>query len=84
MLPLISGVPNGAARLASSKASIWPNPMNLDQVEKPEGIDPVKQNWTDLNVRRSASDIQGVIGSPPGWTGAPGQARTRLLGHPDR
>ena len=66
VLPLISGVPNGQARLASSKASIWTTPMNLSET------DPAKQNWAELNVRRTSSDIQGVIGSPPGWTGTPG------------
>ena len=32
--------------------------------------DPTKQKWTDLNVRRVSGDVQGIIGSPPGWAGA--------------
>ncbi len=67
VLPLVSGVPNGQARLASSKASIWPTTMQMNLAEP----DPAKQNWAELNVRRTSSDIQGVIGSPPGWTGVP-------------
>ena len=37
--------------------------MNLSQP------DLAQQNWVDLNTRRSQGDIQGIIGSPPGWNG---------------
>ena len=73
VLPLISGVPYGQPRLLSEKSKIWPNTdpnassnlnyMNLGQ------SDPTKQNWTDLNTRRISGDIQGAIGSRPGWNG---------------
>ena len=64
VLPLISGVPSGQARLVSQKNNIFQSVggMNLNV------SDPVQQNWTDLNVRTSTDDKQGVIGSPPSWT----------------
>lgn len=64
VLPLISGVPNGQAKLVSQKGNIFANKMDLSV------SDPAKQNWTDLNVRRTGTDVQGIIGSPPDWTAA--------------
>ena len=64
VLPLISGVPGGQARLVSQKGSVFQSvgAMNLNV------SDPAQQNWADLNVRTSSSDVQGIIGSPPSWT----------------
>ncbi len=64
VLPLISGVLKGQAQLLSNKAAALPTPMNVSEP------DTTKQNFVDLNVRRSSSDTQGVIGSPPDWTGS--------------
>lgn len=62
VLPLISGVPGGRAQLVANRAGMLPA-MSLSVT------DPTRQNFTDLNVRRAYGDIQGVIGSPPGWKG---------------
>jgi hypothetical protein len=69
VLPLVSGVPNGAAQLISNKAAILPSYNNMQS-------NPALQTYTDLNVRRFGpstvypnGDVQGVIGSPPNWTG---------------
>ena len=73
VLPLISGVPNGGARLVSEKASLFPKKTDLPTV-----TDPSVQVSTDLNVRRASGDTQGVIGSPPDWTGTSPNPRRRI------
>ncbi len=72
VLPLISGVPGGRAQLVSAKSAMLQSMlMNLKET------DPAKQNFADLNVRRSSGDTKGVIGSPPDWptNGSPKPAR---------
>ena len=67
VLPLISGVPGGRARLVSEKLSTSPGKPGMVPLMDLSVSDPVTQNFTDLNVCRFAGDLQGVIGSPPGW-----------------
>ena len=71
VLPLISGVPNGNAQLASSIHLT----TDLTETDPSRQTDPTINTYcTDLNVRRfgksslnPAGDVQGIIGSPPGW-----------------
>ena len=71
VLPLISGVPGGNAQLASTIHLT----TDLTEADPAKQTDPTKTYCTDLNVRRFGKsvanpygDLQGVIGSPPGWT----------------
>ncbi len=67
VLPLISGVLNGRARLVGDKET---NLNSLYQAQKAMDLsetDPVKQTWTDVNIRRVNGDIEGIIGSDPDW-----------------
>lgn len=67
VLPLISGVPGGRARLVSD---------SLYAAELP-AMSSTPLNFADLNVRRDSTDSQGIIGSPPTWpiTSPPKPAR---------
>ncbi len=64
VLPLISGVPGGRARLVSEALNAAELPTLITST------DLTKQNAVDLNVRHDSTDTKGVIGSSPIWTGA--------------
>ena len=64
VLPLISGVLNGNAQLASSTTHLT---TDLTEVDPSKQTNPKLTYCTDLNVRRFSGDMQGAIGSPPDW-----------------
>ncbi len=74
VLPLISGVPDGRARLVADSKSAVELP-----VMSPVQSNATTANFTDLNVRRSNGDTQGAIGSPPNWPTANGPKPARAL-----
>ena len=86
VLPLISGVPGGYARLVSEAASsasasksggsLLPA-FDLAETNPALQTKSTKTDYcTDLNVRRYAGDLQGIIGSPADWA----SGATRPLG----
>ena len=61
VLPLTSGVVSGTAVLEKNKSSALPT-MNTKET------DPTKQNAVDINAKKSLTDTEGWVGSPPNRT----------------
>lgn len=68
VLPLVSGVGNGRPRLVSEgRPKPLKGPANGGTLPEFDLAETDEATFTDLNTRRFPNDLQGTIGSPPGW-----------------